>query len=186
MVSLWPFGSRTGRIQDLKAPQLAEAALKSIQKAGRSNYVLRLLYRTLELDPYHPHALLILSELYRGKTKSGRPAGDAIYAGIILEYAMDRKSTVPADLKPHFDKARVEIMNQWGFVSSRSGEAEIDHLGYMAYINELMAKVHSVSNGFKMALTQVGIQAGIVDPVKGTPNRAYQEWLHADASTLHS
>jgi hypothetical protein len=186
MVSLWPFGSRVARIQDIKAPQLAEAALKSLQKTGRTGYALRLIYRTLELDPYHPHALLVLIELYRNKAKSGRPTGDEIYAGIILEYAMDRKSTVPADLRPHFDKTRVEIMTQWGFVSSRSGEAEIDHLGYMTYINELMAKVHSVSNGFKMALTQMGIQAGIVDPVKGTPTRAYQEWLHSDASALHN
>jgi hypothetical protein len=89
-------------------------------------------------------------------------------------------------MKPHFDKARIEIMNQWGFISTRGGEPEIDHLGYMTYINELMAKVHSVTNGFLVALTKVGVQAGILDPAKGTPTKTYEEWLHADASTLHS
>jgi hypothetical protein len=186
MVSFWPFGSRVAKIRDVKAPQLATAALQSLQKTGRTAYALRLLYRTLEVDPYHPHALLVLSELYRNKAKTGRPTGDEIYAGIILEYAMDRKSTVPPAMKPNIDTARVEIMNQWGFVSSRGGEAEIDHLGYMGYINELMGTVHSVANGFKSAHTKLGVQAGALDPAKGTPTPAYEEWLHADASTLHS
>jgi hypothetical protein len=186
MVSFWPFGSRVAQIRDIKAPQLAASVLLSLQKTGRSAYALRILYRTLELDPYNPHALLVLSELYRSKTKGVRPTGDEIFAGIILEYGMDRKSTVPAEMKPLFDKARVEIMSQWGFVTSRGGEAEVDHLGYMAYINELMGKVHSVANGFKIAHTKVGIQAGALDPAKGTPTKSYEEWLHAEASTFHS
>src|SRR5262249_27519439 len=85
MVSFWPFkSSGKGRIQDLQAPRVAEAALKSFQKAGRSSLSLRLLYRTLELDPFNAQGLLILSELYRGRQKGVRPSGDEIFAGIIL------------------------------------------------------------------------------------------------------
>ncbi len=186
MVSLWPFHSGGGRIQDLKAPQLAEAALKSIQKSGRTAYSLRLIYRTLELDPFNPHALLILSELFRGKQRGVRPTGDEIYSGIIIEHAMDRKSALPADQKRHFDKARLDIMIQWGFVTQRGEEADVDHLGYMAYINELMGKVHSLTNGFLIAMTKLGIQAGVLDPAKNAPTRSYQEWLQSDAKTLHS
>jgi len=185
MVSLWPFGSRPARILDIKAPQLADAALTSIQTSGRTNYALRLIYRTLELDPFHPHALLVLSELFRGKAKSTRPIGDEIFAGIIIEYAMGQKSTVSVEQKRHFDKARAELMVQWGFTTKQGGEVDIDHLGYMSYINELMGKVHSVTNGFKTAHTKLGVRAGVIDPDKDTPNRAYQEWLHSDASTIH-
>ena len=82
MISLWPFHTRGGRIQDVKAPQMAQAAMTALQKSGRNTSSLRLLYRTLEMDPFHPQALLILSELYRGTSKNGPPTGDEILSGI--------------------------------------------------------------------------------------------------------
>ena len=184
MVSFWPFSSGGNRIQDLKAPQLAEAALKSMQKSGRTAYSLRLIYRTLELDPFHPHALLILSELFRGKYMGAKPKGDEALSGIIIEYAMDRKNVLPAEQKRHFDKARLDLMTQWGFVTSRGTESEVDHIGYMTYINEQLGKFQSVTNGFLIAMAKLGIQAGVYDPGKNTPSRAYQDWLRTDASTL--
>jgi hypothetical protein len=186
MISFWPFkaGSGSGRIQDMHAPQMAEAALKSLQQSGRTPLSLRLVYRTLELDPFNPQGLLILSELYRSRKKGTRPTGDEILAGIVVEYAMDPKSTVPAAQKRLFDKARLDIMTSWGFITPRGTEFEVDHLGYMGYINELMAQVRSVGNGFRIAMVKLGVQAGVLDPAKGVPTRTYQEWLRADASTL--
>lgn len=168
----------------MHAPQMAEAALKSLQKSGRTPLSLRLVYRTLELDPFNPQGLLILSELYRSRKKGVRPTGDEIFAGIIVEYAMDPKSTVPADKKRLFDKARLEVMTSWGFNTPRGTEFEVDHLGYMSYINELMAQVHSVGNGFRIAMVKLGVQAGILDPTKGALTRSYEEWLRSSASTL--
>jgi hypothetical protein len=185
MISLWPFRKEGGRIQDVKAPQMAEATMKSLQKLGRNNIALRMLYRTLELDPCHPNGLLVLSELFRGKEKGVRPKGDEIFSGIIIEYAMDPKTLMPADQKPRFEKARLEVMTLWGYVTPRGGETDVDHLGYMTHINELMGQVRSVANGFKMALAKLGVQAGAYDPVKGAPTHTYQEWLHSDTSTLH-
>jgi len=185
MISFWPFRSGTARVQDVSADQLAEASIKSLQKTGRNHVSLRLLYRALEKDPYQPKALLIMSELYRSQKKGSRPSGDEIFSGIIIEYAMDGKSPIAADNKRLFDKARLDIMTQWGFVTSRGAETDVDHLGYMTYINELMSGIHSVANGFKIALTKLGVQVGALDLAKGHPTRAYQDWLHSDASTLH-
>jgi hypothetical protein len=184
VIPLWPFHTGGGRIKDLKAPQVAQATMTALQKGGRTPYSLRLLYRTLEVDPFHPEALLILSELYRGKSKTGPPTGDEIFSGIIIEYAMDRKHPLSPEHRRIFDKARLEIMTEWGFARPRASEMDVDHLGYMAFINGTMGKVKSVANGFKLALNKVGVQAGIIDPAKGVPNRAYQEWLSSDASTL--
>ncbi len=159
--------------------------MKAFQKLGRSSLSFRLLYRTLELDPFNTHALLVLSELHRGKKKGERPTGDEIFAGIIIEYAMDPKSTVPALERRHFDKARLDVMALWGFVTPRGTEFDTDHLGYMNYINEQMSKVHSVANGFRIAMAKMGVQAGILDPSKGALTKTYLDWLRADASTLH-
>jgi hypothetical protein len=185
MISFWPFHKGTGRVMDLEASQLSGAALKSFQQVGRAGVSMRLLYRTLELDPYHPQALLLLIELFHGHQKGTRPKGDEIFSGILVEYAADNKSPLRGDKKQTFDKTRLDIMTAWGFVSPRAGETDVDHLGYMAFINEQMRQYHSVANGFKIALNKVGVQAGVVDPVKGSQTRAYQEWLHSDASTLH-
>ena len=159
--------------------------MKSLQTLGRNHTAFRLLYRTLELDPFHPTSLLILSELYRGHKKGARPTGDEILSGIIIEYAMDPKTAMPAQQRPRFEKARLEVMALWGFVTPRGGETDVDHLGYMTYINELMGKVRSVANGFKIALTKLGVQAGALDPAKGSLTSTYQEWLRSDAKTLH-
>jgi hypothetical protein len=173
-------------MEDLKAPQLAEAAVKSIETSGRTAYALRFIYRVLELDPFQPQALLVLSDFFRGKRTDARPIGDEIYSGIIIEYAMDRKSTITPDQKRSFDKARIEIMKQWGFVTARGGETDIDHLGYMGYINELMGKVRSVTNGFKMALSILGVQVGVLDPSNGLPTREYRLWLKSPAILFHT
>jgi hypothetical protein len=185
MISIWPFGSGSGRVKDVKAPQMAQAAMSALKTSGRSPFALRLLYRTLEVDPFHPDALLVLSGLYRGMTGGKRPTGDEIYSAIIIEYAADRKNVLSVEQKRSFDKARLEIMKEWGFVKPRGNETDVDHLGYMTYINELMTQVKSVPNGFMLALVKLGVQAGALDPTKGVPTRAYQEWLRADASTLH-
>jgi hypothetical protein len=184
MISLWPF-HHGGRVMDLKAPQIAEAALKSFQQMGRAPASLRLLYRTLELDSYHPNALLLMIEIFHGHQKGTRPKGDEIYSGIILEYAMDAKNPLPHEKKALFDKTRLEIMTAWGFVTNRAGEAEVDHLGYMGYISDLLHTTHSVTNAFGEARKKLGIQAGVVDRDKGTPTHSYQQWLHSDASKLH-
>ena len=98
---------------------------------------------------------------------------------------MDRKNPLSVEYRRMFDKVRLEIMSQWGFVKTRGTEMDVDHLGYMTFINGLMGQVKSVSNGFKLALNKLGMQAGAIDAAKGVPTRAYQEWLHADASSLH-
>src|SRR5882672_10532215 len=157
MISFWPFRSGTGRVQDVTADQLAEASIKSLQKTGRNLVSLRLLYRALEKDPHQPKALLIMSELFRSQKKGARPTGDEIFSGLIIEYAVDGKSPLSADNKRLFDKARLDIMTQWGFVTARGEETDVDHLGYMAYINELMSSIHTVANGFKMALAKLGV-----------------------------
>ena len=168
----------------MHAAQMAEAALKSLQNSGRTPLSLRLVYRTLELDPFNAQGLLILSELYRSRKKGVRPIGDEILAGIVIEYAMGPKSTVPADKKRLFDKERLDIMTSWGFITPRGTEFDVDHLGYMTYINDLMVQVHSVSNGFRVAMVKLGVQAGILDPAKGVLTRSYQEWLKSADTTL--
>jgi hypothetical protein len=166
---------------DLKAPELAEAATTTLQKLGRNALSARLIYRSLELDPYQSQALLMLSEFYRGKT---RPVGDEIFAGIIIEYAIDPKSSLSTEQKRLFDKARIEIMNLWGFVTPRAGEFDIDFLGYMSFISELAGRVGSVSNGFRTALAKLGVHAGILDPAKGGATSTYKDWLRSDAAAL--
>ena len=76
MVSLWPWRSQHKRIQDLTASELSSAALSILHQLGKNTRSLRLIYRALELDPYYPQALLLMSELYRGKIKGVRPQGD--------------------------------------------------------------------------------------------------------------
>ena len=118
-------------------------------------------------------------------TGGKRPKGDEIYSGIIIEYASDRKNVLSVEQKRKFDAARLDIMKEWGFVQRRGTEMDVDHLGYMTFINELMAQVKSVHNGFMLAVVKLGVQAGALDPTKGVPTRTYQEWLRADATTLH-
>ena len=183
-MSLWPWHSGGGRIQDLKARELAEAATTLLQKLGRNTQSLRLLYRALELDPFEPQALLMLIELFRGKQRGKRPVGDEIFSGIIVEYSMDRKSPITGEQRRPFDKAQLETMYYWGFVTPRGQEFDVDHLGYMTFINELMSKVGSLTNGFNMAITKIGISAGILDAARGKPTALYQEWLRSDAAAL--
>jgi len=183
MVSFWPWRSRHERIKDLKAPELAETATTILQKFGRNTRSARLIYRALELDPYQPQALLMMSELFRGKSIGARPKGDEIFAGIIIEYAVGFKSPISLENKRFFDKAREEILKSWGFVKPVGNEFDVDHLGYMAYINELMGQVGSVNNGFQTARRKLGIQAGIIHPATGKPTRVYKEWLSSNAST---
>jgi hypothetical protein len=165
---------------------MAEAAEKAIQTQGHTTRSLRMLYRALELDPFQPKALLLLSKHYRGDLKGTRPTGDEILSGIIIEYAMDPKSALPASEKKVFEHTRLSIMTSWGFAKPRGTETDIDHIGYMTYINELMGQVRSVSNGFRIAMAKLGVQAGALDPAKGQTSRNYQEWLRAGASTLQA
>ena len=182
---LWPFESTGNRVRDVKAPKLAEVALRSIQRSGRSPETLRLVYRALELDAFQPHALLVMIELFRGKKKEeGRPKGDEIYAGLLVEYSLDPKNTIPADQKPFFDKMRSDIMKSWGFVQSKGEEVDVDHIGYMGFINNLLGQVQSLTNGFKTAHAKLGVQAGALDPATHKPTPTYQDWLHTDASIL--
>jgi len=185
VISFWPFHTGGGRIKDLKAQQIADSAIKSLQQFGRTHLTLRLLYRTLELDPFQPKALLLLSEHYRGKTNGAPPKGDEALAGIVIEFALDPKSALPSEQKPVFEKARLEIMRDWGFVTTRAGESDVDHIGYMTCINLQLGQLKSVPNGFRIALAKLGVLAGVYDPSTGSPTRAYQDWLHANASTLH-
>jgi len=48
-----------------------------------------------------------------------------------------------------------------------------------------LGQLKSVPNGFRIALAKLGVLAGVYDPSTGSPTRAYQDWLHANASTLH-
>lgn len=180
----WPFGSRTDRMMDVPASKMSQAALKALQISGREPRALRLLYRTLEIEPNNPQGLLILSELYRGQHNGTRPTGDDILSGVIIEYAMDHKTLLPATHKPAFEKARTAVMTAWGFADHRGNEVDLDHIGYMTYINDLMRQVGSVSRGFLMALTKVGIQAGAVDAATAKKTRSYEEWLKSSNSTL--
>lgn len=183
-MSIWPWKSGGHRIKDLKAPELAEAARAMLQKLGRNALSSRLIYRALDLDPYQPQALLMLSEFYRGKVLTGKPEGDEMFSGILIEYAMDPKSNLSSDQKRMLEKARIEVMNLWGFVKPRGEEFDVDYLGYMTCVNELTAQVRSMTNGFRTALAKLGVQAGILDPAKGLPTSAYQEWLRSDAAIL--
>lgn len=185
MRTLWPSRTAGDRIQDVQAPKLAEAAFRSIQKSGRTAYALRLLYRALELDPSEPNALLVLVDLFRGKKYGARPVGDEIYAGILVEYAMDPHCTMSIEHKRFFDKARSEIMLLWGFVTPKGDEIDMDYIGYMTYINKLLNQALSIANGFRVALAKVGIQAGAIDATSFKPTRTYQDWLQAPATILH-
>lgn len=180
-MSIWPWSSGGHRIKDLKAPELAEAATVTLQRLGRNALSARLIYRALELDPYQPQALLMLSEFYRGKSQ---PVGDEIFAGIIVEYAIDPKSPLSAEQKRLFDRPRIEVMNLWGFVKARAGDFDVDYLGYMSFLSELSMRVGSPANGFKIALAKLGVHAGILDAAKGAAAPAYKEWLNSDAAAL--
>jgi hypothetical protein len=181
---MWPWQSSGHRIKDLKAPDLAEAATIVLQKLGRNALSGRLIYRALELDAHQPQALLMLSEFYRGKSKAQRPTGDEIFSGIVIEYAVDAKSPLSVEQRRLFDKARIEVMKLWGFVTPRGAEFDIDYLGYMTYINELTGQVGSVLKGYQTALTKLGAYAGIFDLAKGRLTPTYGKWLHCDAATL--
>lgn len=183
-MGLWPFGTRNDRMMDVPAARMATAALKSIQASGRDPRALRYLYRTLEIEPNNAQALIILSELFRGATHGAKPTGDAIFSGIVLEYAMDPKTLLAPTHKPAFDKARTAIMTAWGFGKTRGTEVDLDHIAYMQYIHELMGTVGSVSRGFLMALTKIGVQAGCVDGATGKTTRSYDEWLRSPNNTL--
>jgi hypothetical protein len=180
----WPWNSKGGRIQDIPPHELANLATKNLQHSGRTALSGRMIYRTLEVDPYQPQALLMLSEMFRGKPNGARPKGDEIFAGIILEFAMDRKSGIPPDAKRFIDAARIEVLNSWGFVTERAGELDIDHIGYMTYINELMGQVRSVANGFQMAMAKLGVQSGVLDPTTGKHTQLYKDWLKSDARSI--
>ncbi len=173
-------------MMDVPASQMAQAALKAIQTQGRTAEALRLLYRTLEVEANNPQGLLILSEIFRGRSTGGRPTGDDYFSGIIIEYAMDPKTFLPATHKPAFEKERTKIMTMWGFAVTRGTETELDHIAYMTYINELMSKVGSVVRGFLMARTNLGVQAGALDVTTGKHTRQYEEWLKSSNSTLRT
>src|SRR5207302_9813927 len=140
------------------APRLAEVAVRSVEKTGRTAATKRLVYRALELDPFQPYALLVMIELFRGKKKEkARPTGDEVFAGLLVEYSLDPKNTIPAAERPLFDKMRTNIMQSWGFVINKGAESDVDHIGYMEFINNLLGQVQSVTNGFKTAHTKLGI-----------------------------
>jgi hypothetical protein len=181
---MWPWQSGGHRIKDLKSHELMEVATSVMQKVGRNALSVRLVYRVLELDSFQPQALLILVDYFTNKTKVGRPTGDEAYAGMIIEHAFNPKSPLTVEQKRVFDKARGEVMKAWGFVAIGGQESDSDYLGYMSFVNDLVTRMGSLSGAIKAAMTKLGVQAGILDPVKGTPNRVYQEWLNADTSTL--
>lgn len=184
MVSLWPFGSRTDRMMDVPASRMVQAALKALKSQGRAPNALRLLYRTLEVEANNPQALLILSELFRGRPNGGRPSGDDIYSGIIIEYAMDPKTFLPVTYKPIFERERTVIMAAWGFATQRGTEIDLDHIGYMTYINGLMSKVGSVYKGFMSAFTKLGVQAGAIEQSTAKRTRVYEDWLKSSNANL--
>ncbi len=181
---MWPWQKNKKRIQDLRAHEVAAYATASWKKSGRQVLCARLIYRTLELNPFQPQALLMLAEIYRGKTTGVRPVGDESFAGIVVEYAVDSKSSLTMEQKRPFDQARSEVMALWGFAKKRGTEWDIDHIGYMTHINEVSAAFSSLTNGFQYALVKLGVQAGFLDPKQGVTTQAYQAWLHSDASTL--
>ena len=183
-MSIWPWQSGNKRVQDLKSNELAEAATTVLQKLGRNTLSSRLIYRSLELNSFEPQALLMLSEVFRGKNRGHRPVGDEIFSGILIEFAMDRKSPLTMEQKRPFGKAQLEIMYYWGFVTPRGQEFDVDHLGYMTFINELMSQVRSIPNGFRIAHLKLGIASGLLDPTKATPTAIYKEWLRTDATQL--
>jgi hypothetical protein len=171
-------------MMDVPASKMSQAALKALKAQGRAPNALRPLYRTLEVEPNNPQGLLVLSELFRGRPNGNRPSGEDIYSGIIIEYAMDPKTFLPVTYKPIFERERTVIMAAWGFASQRGTEVDLDHIGYMTYINSLMSQVGSVYKGFSAALKKLGVQAGAIESATGKHTRVYDEWLKSSNANL--
>ncbi len=185
MVSFWPFQTRTDRVKDVAAANISQAAIKLLQKDGRTPSAMRLLYRTLELDPANPQALLMLAENFRRAQSTPKPTNDEALAGLVIEFALDPKTPLPPASKPGFEQARSSIMTAWGFAMPHGKDVELDHIGYMQHISQQLSKFGgSVQKGFLSALAMVGVKAGVIDPKNGSHTRTYEEWLNSSSSTL--
>ena len=140
--------------------------------------------------PVHTDGLQVEKNPQTGKLRlwmreaSGAVYGDAYVAGGKVIVEIDSVNSSKQQLSTYFDKARVEVMSLWGFITPRAGEFDMDYLGYMSFVSELAGQVGSVSTGFRTALAKLGVHAGILDLAKGSPAPAYQEWLRSDAATL--
>lgn len=107
----------TQTIQDLTADELAEYALYVFILSGRNQMGAALIYRCLELEPYHSAGLRNLSDFLDGQ-------GSEMLSAVVMEYLIGHYQG-PAERKKEYEDILFLSKWVWGFSKQRSGQTQL-------------------------------------------------------------
>jgi hypothetical protein len=169
----------------LGATELVYRAAALFVRDGEHGEPLRLLYRALELDPYHVQAHAILSSVL---ADIGRPAAGAA----VLEWTLDDDRPLFGAEREFLARERMRFGACVGFTRPWSGgaglvgdpdlllEASFDEVEYLAFFEDVVRAAGSLDGAYRAALTLTGFTGGLLEHESGADSVADDELAHSE------